>query len=160
MIDARFAGSSAKRSHDHAGRARSDGGREFDLTLFLVSCLPDRSHFAGHRIRVNGYNQHNRKVASMLLRAPASKNGAQLTIWRFGGASTQPECTEVKSSSLAVCNRRPSALGPEKWRLRSSEKRHFPPFFALLLSIFSGFFCELSREGAKMGANATHFRDQ
>ena len=53
MIDARFAGSSAKRSHDNAGRARCDGGGEWDLTRFLVSYLPDRSHFAGHGIRSN-----------------------------------------------------------------------------------------------------------
>jgi hypothetical protein len=61
----------------------------------------------------------------------------------------QPESTDVRSGRLSSCDRGASAPGRATWRLRPSRKRHLPPFSIAFLTIFSGFFCELSHQGAK-----------
>jgi hypothetical protein len=76
------------------------------------------------------------------------KNGARLRIWRVAGAGRQLESTDVKSSSLAACDLGLPAQSMAKWRFGPSEKRHFPPFSAPFLPIFSRFFRELADPGA------------
>jgi hypothetical protein len=49
---------------------------------FLISCLPNRSHYTGHEIRLSDDNRHNRQippVAPTSVPAPGSKNGANVT---------------------------------------------------------------------------------
>jgi hypothetical protein len=77
------------------------------------------------------------------------KNGAPSPMRRFGGGSMEPGLIDVRSGRTVVCDRAPSAPSTAKWRFRPSQKRHFAPFFTTFLMIFSGFFFEPARQGAK-----------
>jgi hypothetical protein len=86
-------------------------------TPFLISWLPDRSHVAGHGIRLNDDNRHHRPIAPVeptSVPAPESKNGARLPIWRVAGSGRQPESTDLKFGSFAACDLEPSAGSPAK----------------------------------------------
>jgi len=60
----------------------------------------------------------------------------------------QPDSTDVRSGRLAGCDLAPSAPDTAKWRFRPSKNRHLAPFSITFLTVFSGFFCELSHQGA------------
>jgi hypothetical protein len=96
-------------------------------------------------------NPHNHQIAlshPCRFVAQAVKNGARWPIWRVAGGWRQPESTDVKAGSLAACDPGPSVPSTAKWRFGPWEKRHFPPFSAPSLPIFSGFFRELGHPGA------------
>jgi hypothetical protein len=76
------------------------------------------------------------------------KNGAPPPIPGAAVGSAQPDTTDVRSGALAGCDLAPSAAGTAKWRFRPWKKRHLAPFSSTFLTIFSGFFCELSHQGA------------
>ena len=76
------------------------------------------------------------------------KNGARAPFLGAGGGSTQPDSTDVRSGRLAGCDPGPSASGTAKWRSGPSKKRHLAPFFLTFLTVFRGFFCELSHQSA------------
>jgi hypothetical protein len=61
----------------------------------------------------------------------------------------QPDSTDVRSGRLPGCDLAPSAPDTAKMALWPSKKRHFPPFSITFLTVFSGFFCALSHQGAK-----------
>jgi len=60
----------------------------------------------------------------------------------------QPDSTDVRSGRLPGCDLAPSAPRTVKMALWPSKKRHFPPFSITFLTVFSGFFCALSHQGA------------
>jgi hypothetical protein len=68
------------------------------------------------------------------------KNGARSRVGGAAGGWWRPECTGVRSGSLAPYDLR--AVGSERveMALWPSEKRQFPPLFAPSLMAFSGFF--------------------
>jgi hypothetical protein len=63
----------------------------------------------------------------------------------------QPDSKDVMSGKLAGCDLALSAHGTAKWRLRPAKNRHLAPFSLPFLTVFSGFFCALSHQGAKGG---------